>query len=308
MLLKRFLAVMMCMAVSASPAVAAEEASGTTDATPLLTVQELSRPNGSVPLGAQRVALLTLRATASCAADVRIASLTLEHRGLGSPQDIAGVYVFQNGARRSRSAVPSGKKGIATLHLRGITVPACKTMSIDILGDISSNAAASGEHAFSLVWSGNVVTDPVVPVTLNLAGEAASRTIPVGPSIGSVTAESLSLPNTLSYGSARTVARLRLTARGSDQLITAITFVNDGSARDAELQNLFLETSGHSRLSPTTASLDGDRVRIELQPPLLVKRNEVRLVQLLGDIRASRRKTVRLIIQQASDIEADEGR
>lgn len=304
MIAQRLAAAFSLFLLSSSFAVAVEEGSSLTEVTPLLTVQELSRPGGSVPLGAQRVPLLTLQMTASCAGSVRVASLTLEHRGLGKPQDIAGLYAFQK-VRRSRSVAPSGKKGIATLHLRAVTVPACATMSLDILGDISGSAAAAGEHGFTLVWSGNVVTDPAVPVTLNLAGEAAARTIPVGPSVGTITADSLSLPNTLSYGSARTLARLRLTARGEDQQITAITFVNDGSARDADLQNLFLETSGKTRLSSTVAALDGDRVRVELQPPLLLKRNEVRLVQLLGDVRASRRKTVRLIIQEPGDMEAE---
>ena len=274
----------------------------------LLTVQELSRPGGSVPLGAQRVPMLTLRMTASCGGDVRVASLTLQHRGLGSPQDIAGLYAFLNGVRRSRSVAPGGKNGTATLTLRGVTVPACGTVSLEILGDVKSTAASSGEHAFSLVWAGSVVTDPPVPVVLNLAGDAAARTVPVGTVVGTVTADPLPLPNTLSYGAARTLARLRLTAKGDDRRLIAITFVNDGSARDADLQNLFLETSGHTRLSPTVLTLQGDRIRVELQPPLVLKRNEVRLVQLLGDVRASRRKTVRLIIQEQGDIEAEAAR
>lgn len=281
------------------------EATAGEEEAPLLTVQELSRPSGSVPLGAQRVPMLTLRMTAACAQDVRVASLTLQHRGLGSPQDIAGVYAFFNGVRRSRSRAPSGRNGTATLTLRGVTVPACGTLSVDILGDVKSTAAPSGEHAFSLVWAGNVVTEPPVPVVLNLAGDAAARTIPVGNAVGTVTADALPLPSTLTYGSARTLARLRLTAKEDDRQLTAITFVNDGSARDADLQNLFLETSGHTRLSPTLPSLQGDRVRVELQPPLVLRRSEVRLVQLLGDVRASRRKTVRLLIQEPSDIEAE---
>ncbi len=297
---KKLIGVLFSLVVLGSPVTVFSE-----QAASLLTVQELSRPGGSVPLGAQRVPVLTLRMTASCASEVRVASVALQHRGLGNPQDIAGIYAFSNGVRRSRSVAPSGKKGIATLTLRGLAVPACGTVTLDILADVKSTASASGEHAFSLVWTGNVVTDPPIPVVLNLAGDAATRTIPVGNVIGTVTADSLPLPNTLTYGSTRTLARLRLTAKDADRQLTAITFFNDGSARDADLQNLFLETSGHTRLSPTVLTLQGDRIRIELQPPLVLRRNEVRLVQLLGDVRASRRKTVRLIIQEPSDIEAE---
>ncbi len=304
MLLRRFAAAALFLILVPGPVASAADA----DVTPLLTVQELSRPGGSVPLGAQRVPMLTLRMTASCAKDVHVVSLTLQHQGLGSPQDIAGLSAFFKGVRRSRSAVPSGRRGTATLTLRGVAVPACGTLSVDILGDVKSTAASSGEHAFSVLWAGNVVTDPTVPVVLNLAGDAATRTIPVGNAVGTVTADALPLPSTLTYGSARTIARLRLTAKGDDRQLTAITFVNDGSARDADLQNLFLETSGHTRLSPTIPALQGDRVRVELQPPLVLRRNEARLVQLLGDVRASRRKTVRLLIQEPGDIEAEAAR
>lgn len=279
-----------------------------TEVMPLLTVQELSRPGGSVPLGAQRVPMLTLRMTASCATDVHVVSFVVQHRGMGNSGDISSLYALFKGVRRSRGAAPGGKNGIAIIKLRGVTVPACATASIEILGDLKSDAESSGEHAFSLVWAGNVSTEPPVPVVLNLAGEAAARTIPVGVAIGTVTADMLPLPNTLTYGSARTLARLRLKTEGIDQQVTAITFINDGSARDADLQNLFLETSGHTRLSPTFPKLDGDRVRVALQPPFVIRRNEVRLVQLLGDVRARRRKTVRLLIQEPGDIEAEASR
>jgi hypothetical protein len=300
-MLKRGIALLACIAV-VSPVFADDTP---VEVSPLLTVQELSRPGGSVPLGAQRVPMLTVQLQASCATDVRVESLTLQHQGLGNPQDIAGLYAYSGNVRRSRSVAFRGNQGLATLHLRSVTVPRCGRISLDILGDIRDTAAPSGEHSVSLVRSANVVTNPSVPVLLNLGGQPATRTIPVASETGSVTAEPLSLPNVLTYGSARTLARLRLKALERDQQVTSITFVNDGSARDSDLQNLFLETSGHSRLSPTVPTLTGDRIRIELQPPLIIKRNEVRLVNLKGDVRASRRKTVRLLIQETSDLEAE---
>jgi hypothetical protein len=56
-------------------------------------------------------------------------------------------------------------------------------------------------------------------------------------------------------------------------------------------------------LSPTVETLTGDHVRLTFDPPLLIHRNEVRMINLLADIRASRRRTVQLLIQEPSDIE-----
>lgn len=302
MLLRRFVVASLLLLILIPGSV---ESAANAEVTPLLIVQELSRPGGSVPLGAQRVPMLTLRLTASCAKDVHVVSLAVQHRGMGNPGDISSLYALFKGVRRSRGVAPNGQNGVAAIKLRGVTVPACSTVSVEILGDVKSDAASSGEHAFSLIWAGNVLTEPLVPVALNLEGDAAIRTVPVGVAVGAVTADLLPVPNTLTYGSARTLARMRLKAAGADQLVTAITFVNDGSARDADLQNLFLETSGHTRLSPTFPKLDGDRVRVELQPPLSLRMNETRLIQLLGDVRASRRKTVRLLLQEPGDVEAE---
>lgn len=281
---------------SCVPAIAADAS--------ILSVQVLPQPSGSIAVGSQRVKMLSVRLTASCGSDVTLVSIALHHRGLGNPQDIERVYAFAEDSRLTRSALMSGKNGVATLQFKRLKIHTCETQTIDVLADFRSDAAAAGEHQLMIAGEGDVWTDPAVHINLNPTGTAV--TIPVGKPVGAVSAEGLTLPLPLTYGNARTVARLRLRGDANDdQQITAITFVNDGTARDADLQNLFLETSGHTRLSPTIPTLNGDRVRLELSPPLLIHRNEVRLIQLLGDIRASRRKTVELRIQEPADIEVD---
>ncbi len=270
-----------------------------------LTVQVVSRPSASVPIGAQRVTMLTVRFTASCARDVHVAGLKVHHRALGDFRDIERVYAMAGTKRQTRTAPVIGTEGMATLRwFRGLTVKACETISMDIVADFSASAAAAGEHAFAIDSRDDVDADAPVRIVVNPAG-APSVTIPVGAVSGTVTFQYLPLPGTLAYGAARTVARLRLRADSrEDQAVSAITFVNEGTARDGDLQNLLLETSGHTILSKTLPALEGDRVRVVLDPPLILTRNGIRQVQLLADIRASRRKTVRLIIQEPGDIEA----
>ncbi|MSR86914.1 hypothetical protein EXS70_01955 [Candidatus Peribacteria bacterium] len=268
-----------------------------------LTVQVVPRPSTSVPIGAQRVTMLTVRLTASCTRDIHLSSMTLHHKALGDPKDIERVYAVAGATRKTRTVPVTGSEGSARLHFRGMVVRACTTESLDILADFRIDAVRAGEHALAIDTREDVDADAPVKIVLNPAG-STQVTIPVGTPTGTVSAESLNLPGTLTYGSARTVARLRLRADARDMIaVTAITFVNDGTARGDDLQNFVLETSGHTRLAQTVLSLDGDHIRVVLDPPLVLNRNEVRLIQLLADIRASRRRTVRLFIQEPADIE-----
>lgn len=273
-----------------------------------LEVHVLARPSVSVPIGAQRVQLLNVRLTASCAKDVVLHSLTFHHRGLGNPSDISRVYAMVGNVRKTRSFSPASGGGRVTLQLRRFPVPKCTTVTLDILADFSESAAVSGQHSLELRSAADIQTDATVKISIAPTGHVPVATA-AGKRVGTVSVEHLSLPQPLVYGDRRVVSRLRLRADSrSDQKITAITFVNDGSARDNDLQNLSLETSGHVLLSNSLPSMDGDRVRVELRPPLILRRNEIRLVQLVADIRASRRRTIRFVIQEPSDVEAQSTR
>jgi hypothetical protein len=243
---RRFFSSLLCISLGMQivPAFAKDEIPG-------LTVQALSRPSGSIAIGAQRVPMLTVQMTAACVRDVRLSSLNVWHSGLGSPRDIERVYVSVNGIRKSRSLGLSGKEGTARLQLRGFTIPACTTVTFDVLADFSADAASSSQHSLQLRTPIDIVTDPPINVALNLGG-APAVAIPVGKTAATISVELLDLPQALTFGSTRTVARLRLRGdKQDDQLITAVTFTNNGSARDADLQNLFFSSTGHTRLSPT---------------------------------------------------------
>ena len=46
-------------------------------------------------------------------------------------------------------------------------------------------------------------------------------------------------------------------------------------------------------------------VRFVLSPPLILKKNQTRLLELKADVRASRSRTIQLIIEEPGDIEAE---
>lgn len=275
-------------------------------AAPLLTVQpESVAAARSIPRGAQRVPMLRLRLRASCDGDVRLTSVTLRHRGLGDPQDVSSIYVFEGGARVSRAATVRGREGITTLQMRGFRVRACAERTVDILGDYAATAAVAGEHAFILRSSSDVLLEAPGSVTLAAPSAASPAVRTAAKQTGEIAVEYPDLPGPLSYGPGRTVARVRLRADGvRDQSIRAVTFTNQGSAADRDLQHLFLETGSHERLCGPTESLTGDQVRLPCDPPFTLRRNETRLLNLRADIRASRRRTIQLLIEEPADLEA----
>jgi hypothetical protein len=107
------------------------------------------------------------------------------------------------------------------------------------------------------------------------------------------------------WGTDRIVARLLLSGGSSaDQEVTAITFTNDGSAHDADMQNIYMETSSHQQLSEPVAQMDGRTVRIVFDPPLKLQRNAAKLLHLRADVRASASHTIEWTIDEPSDVEA----
>ncbi len=277
-----------------------------TVAIPTLTVS--STPNASVesiPQGAQRVPFLTLRLKASCDAPIAVSSLTLRHAGRGNATDILRAYASMGGTRLSR-AVSVPARNPFTLRLRSVVVPACDEASIIVLADLSSSAQASGEHRFDVLSVGTQSGVAVQTSSSSSSSPAALRVTPHA-TAPDVTSAFRSVLTSKEYGTARVVARFLLKGgKASNQNVLSITFTNDGSARNGDLQRLYLESSSQQRLSVPLAQMEGDTARITLTPPLLLRRNQSVLLQLRADVRASRTRTIDFIIEEPSDIGLEE--
>ncbi|MDD4318935.1 MAG: hypothetical protein PHW10_01250 [Candidatus Peribacteraceae bacterium] len=256
----------------------------------------------SIPQGAQRVRMLSLRLQASCDADVQVTSLMMRHAGLGAVTDILRIYML-NGDRRISSAVSVPAREDRELRLRRFTVPACGSAEVTLAADFASTAQSGAEHRFSLA-----AVNADASVTIGADGQDPLSTLQVSPHTkqASVRVTFRDVLTSLYYGSNRTVARLLLTGIGSDQRIRSITFTNEGSARDADLRNLFLETASGIRLSETVPHMDDRRVTVMLDPGLELRRNEAKLLHLKADIRAGRSHTIDWAIEEPSDIMAEE--
>jgi tetratricopeptide (TPR) repeat protein len=107
----------------------------------------------------------------------------------------------------------------------------------------------------------------------------------------------------LSYGDGRTVGRFRFTAGKKDERILAVTLTNKGSASGEDLRNIRFVDSRLRPLSLSANAMSLRTVRLVIPSPWIIPRGQSVLVNVLADIRASRRHTVLLSIDSPSDVE-----
>jgi hypothetical protein len=267
-------------------------------------IVEVQQPSvHSIQLGSQRVPMLTLAVQASCDASVGIESIQVRRRGLGQSTDISAVYAMANGTRLNRSS-QLNRAGFTQLRFRNLTVAACEKLLIQVMADFAEDAQIAGEHWFEVVSPSDIATT-ATSVKLLSGKEQVRRSTGGGPSVGVISVEYPRLLTTVRYGAGRTVARLRLSADGSnDHAIHSITLTNDGSARNSNLQNIVLRAGRNRHISAVLRQMQKDKVKLVLKPPLLLSKNQSRLLEVQADVRASRSRTLKLIIEQSSDIEA----
>lgn len=267
-----------------------------------LTVTQTPSSLGSVPVGGSRIPMLTLTLQASCAGPATVRSITVHHTGIGATEDIARLYLLEGTTRVSRATTLQRTSGEAILRPTKFTIDACKTRTIQVAMDLSPSAAAGAEHGIALKAAEDVQSNAAVTLT---ATRAAATVSAAAYNAGSVSYAEVPLATrNVLFGKNRSLLRFSLKAVGTAQSVQAITFTNDGSARDGDLQNLALYTSNGERVSEESVRLDGDTVRIPFVPAFSLERNATHLLTLKGDVTASRRRTIEMRVKEPSDIEA----
>lgn len=272
----------------------------------MLTVRSITIPNTSVPRGAQRVPMLTISLSASCAGAVTVESIRVTHRGMGDQSELSAVYVMARGKRISRGRQFSSSDGQLLLPLRpALVIPACQTTDVTIAADFSAEALAASEHTLLLLRPGDIEAGSA-SVRI-LTPDFVSTVQTAGTSEGTVAVKFLPLLARIRYGDARVVARITLTASDFDQFVWAMTLTNDGSARDGDLQNLTLVTQRGVVLARAPA-LESELVPFTINPPFLLPRGETMRLDVRADVRASIRRTVGFSLEEPSDLTATRAR
>lgn len=264
-----------------------------------LTITQQGVVSASAAKGAQRAVFVEASVSADCDKDVTVDSLVVRHRGFGEASDVERVYATDGETRLSHARALDSSDRKATIEFTpALTVGACTTKRVQVRGDFSSEATVAGQHGL-LIES----VKASAPVTLSSSKPATITTRPLR--AGAVSASFLPLPRALMFGKNRTVAKFRLEAdRIANQRVSSITLTNAGKARGADLSNLRVVDRKGSELTNVAATLDDDRVRLAFTPALDIDSNESVLLELKADITASKRRTIRFMLEEPSDLEA----
>lgn len=271
----------------------------------VLTIQALPVRLDGIPQGASRVSLLPLNFTASCDGDISVSYLRIRRISMGDASDLKGAYVLNGDRRLTRVAhfISSGSGDTVTLRLKDFTVPACKTLRLDIAVDFIRGATPGGRFALSIEKPEDIVTTadkviaayPLRPaasapsVTPEPAGEVLVTFLPVG-DVGAVRDE--------------TLAKFTVQALGnSHQLLESITLTNRGTARDQDLRNLYLTRHGGRALTSMKKSLSDDSVNLRFTQQFFLKKGQTVSFELRGQAYTSS-KTINFGLEEESDLVA----
>lgn len=268
---------------------------------PTLSVHVRQPPSASVPLGAQRVEMLQVTLTASCAGSAKIDTIHVIHGGMGLAEDLQRLYVLMNRRRISRTSTLSEKNpSAATLRFSSFIIPACETQNISIVADIRNDALASGEHLLTIPDDGIVSNSTVV---MN-ANEQRETIHIVSAEQGAITVTYPSLLLPVRYGPSKTVARLLLQSEGSaNLLLSSLELTNQGSASNDDLRNLRIVGKRGEALSNILPHMSGSTARFTFSPPIPFDAHDNILVSVVADVHASRRRTIRFTVDEPSDME-----
>ena len=258
----------------------------------------------SVARGAQRVPVLELFVQASCTADVVIQSIDIQRRGLGDKNDIQSLYVMQRNKKLSRPQSINRKDGKVQLRLRRHSVPACTSQTLTVHADFSSSASIFSEHQFILTGDNPISTLNNADVTISPAITTPIHRL-VSSTKGRIFVSYRPIGSRLRFGKNRIVSRVVLEADSNDNHeITALTLTNNGTATNADLQNIYLAAGRSEKITMKAAQLDGREVRLLLHEPIQLRKGQKKIFTVRADINASRTKTIQLVIKDPGDIES----
>ena len=264
-----------------------------------------SNPSGdTVPKGAVGVVFTSLDLTADCADDVWIDEITVLHEGFGAETDIDGLYLAMDGGRISRKRTLDSQDQTASLRLSDpLMVEACETITVDIVGDITTGATASAEHNFAVelpsdVQSNALDTEGTFPLRGNTFRIATVTS-------GTLTATYRTVsPDEVEVGDESVViGKFELSTNSvEDQTIYSMTLEQNGTAGDGDYQNIHIARTDGTILTNAVVSSTGDFVTLTFDPPFTILEGDKITLEVLADITGGASDTLQMQFEEDSDI------
>lgn len=258
----------------------------------------------SVPRGAVGVTMLSLDLSASCDDAVSLQDLTILHEGFGSETDIDGIYASVDGARLTRKRTIDRQNQTSALRFtQPLTIPACGTVTLDVLADFNSTATVSGEHDLAVELPGDLMSNAkAVSGNFPLRG-GTFRVAAVTSGKVTVSYRTVS-PNKVEVGDKNvTIGRFELnTDSVEDQTIYSMTFEQNGSANDGDITNVKVERSDGTVLTNAAATTVNGFVTLVFDPPFTILQGDKLTLGVVADITGGAGNTVVMHFEESSDL------
>ncbi|MDO8649582.1 MAG: S-layer homology domain-containing protein [Candidatus Peregrinibacteria bacterium] len=269
-----------------------------------MSVSAKSPVGDTVPQGAVGVVLLSADLTASCDDSVVVEDLTLLHEGFGAVGDITGVYAAIDGARVSRKRTIDAEDQTAELRFSvPVTVEACKTITVDLVADISSSATTSAEHNFVLELPSDVVSN-AKEVTGNfpLRGNTF-RVAAVDSGTVSIAYRTVS-PDEVEVGDKDVVIGKFEVSTDSveDQTFYSMTMEQNSSASDGDYSNIKIRRTDGTVLTNTVTQSVGDFTTLVFDPPFTVLEGDKITLEVVADINGGAGDSIIMHFEETSDV------
>ncbi len=276
----------------------------TSDGTLNLSVASSNPVGDTVPQGAVGVTMLSVDVTASCDDSVMLEDMTVLHEGFGASTDIDGVYAAVDGARVSRKRTVDSKDQTADIHFTTpLSVPACKTVTVDLVADFTSTATTAAEHNLALELPSDLQTN-AKQVTGNFPMRGSSFKVAAVRS-GKVTIEYRTVtPSQVEVGDKNVVlGRFEVqTDSVEDQTLYSVTMEQNGSANDGAITNLKVRRTDGTVLTNTVATTNGGFATFVFDPPFTVLEGDRITLEVVGDVNGGAGDDVQMHFEEASDV------
>ncbi len=257
----------------------------------------------TVPKGAQGIVFTSIDLTAT-SDDVVIENLTVLHEGFGDSADFSGVYAVVDGARATRKRTIDTQSYTATIRFtKPLTIPAGKTVTLQIAGDLNTDAVTSGEHSLTVELPTDIVSNAKsVKGNFPLKGKAF-RVAAVSSGSVSIAYRSVTPSNIKVGDKAANIGKWEVDIDSTeDQTIYSMTIENDGTASDGDFINVALRRSDGTILTKTVAATVGDFATLVFDPPFTVLEGDKITMNVIADIKGGAAKNIKIHFDETGDI------
>jgi hypothetical protein len=184
-----------------------------------------------------------------------------------------------------------------------LTVEACKTETVDIVADISTDATASAEHNIAIELPSDFQSN-AKDVNGNFPLRGNTFRVATVTS-GKVTVDFRTVsPDEVEVGDKSVVVgKFELSTDSvEDQTIYAMTLEQNGTISDGNITNIRIARTDGTVLTNTVASTEGDFATLTFDPPFTIIQGDKITLEVLADVVGGAGDTVQIDFEEESDI------